>query len=138
MKSKISILIAASFLFSSCLASLQVKKQRSSSYENISFSQVWEAALKSVEDMGFTIKEANKEEIKLPAFSEWKGVISAEGEKNALTQVKPPQLYVTLREKGGRIEVDCQATQPRQMIDYGETKKNLRRFFEYLSQNLSR
>ena len=134
MRSKIIGLGLAS-LFLVCCASIQVKKQESNFYENFSFNAVWNAALEAVKDMGFTIIDSDRG-ISLPAFSEQKGYIHAEGEKNSLTQRVSPQLQITIEKKGGKIFVDCQAIQPKQLFDFGKSRKNIKKFFERLNVNL--
>jgi len=122
-------------VFIAC-ASFQVKKKESFQYKNVSFEAVWAAASKALQEMDFEIKETKKEKIGLPAYSEWTGYILAEGKRNFLTQVAAPQMRITIKRQGGRVEVTCEAIQPKQVVDYGGTRKNIDRFYHLLNKNL--
>lgn len=135
MKTKLLLGILASLALA-CCASWQVKKQESATYGDLPFDRVWNAAVKSLEEMEFVVKDSKKEKIGLPAFSEWTGDIYAEGKKSILTQVTTPQLRVHIKRQGGKVEVRCEAVQPKQLVDYGKSKENVRKFFERLNQNL--
>jgi hypothetical protein len=136
MTSKTAGLGLAFLILVSC-ASMQVKRQEANSYEHFSFDAVWNAALEAAKDMGYTIKESDKG-VSLPAFSEQKGHIFAEGEKGPLPLEEPPQLHITIERKKGKVFVNCQAIQPKRLIDFGKSKKNVKKFFEYLNRKLNK
>ncbi len=135
-KARGGILIILALLALQSCASFQVKKQATYNYKDMPFEVVWNAALKSLNQMDFEIKDSKKEKIGLPAYSEWKGYILAEGKRNIFTQVASPQMRVHIKRQGGKVEVSCEATQPKQFMDLGETKKNIEKFYALLSKNL--
>jgi len=127
LKLKFTILSFVILSVISC-ASLQTQKQESAYFDAFDFELVWDAAANAVRDMGFVIKNMEK----------GSGFIYAEGGRNILTQNEPPQLNVSVIEENGRIRVDCQSVQPGQLLDYGASQKNARKFFEALNKNLNK
>ena len=112
-------------------ASIQAKKSEATLfYENFSFDDVWSAALKTINGMGFEVTKEEKE----------KGLIVA-GKRGELLIAGPPFLNIHLREYGERIAVDCRAimkgtsyrTEPEGKM---EIKRYQRTFFYTLNKNL--
>jgi hypothetical protein len=130
------ILVSLIFLTFAGCASFQVKKQGSFNYRDMPFETVWNAAIRSLDEMGFEIKDSKKEKIGLPAYSEWTGYIFAVGKRNVFTQVAAPQMRVNIKRQGGKVEVSCEAVQPKQFVDYGGSKKNIEKFHSLLNKNL--
>ena len=136
-KIRIIGLLSGFLVFSGCMGSMQVKREGSAHYK-VPFNRAWEAALQAVQDMEFTVTNTQRDQIGLPAFKKWSGTITAEGRKNMLLQVHPPQLIITVRDSGESIRVVCRAVQDKQMIDYGISTRNKNRFFELFNQHLKR
>jgi hypothetical protein len=132
---RFTILAVLCALLTGCFGSMQVKREGSRSFQK-PFDDVWAASLKALNEMEFTVTSTKKDQIGLPAFKKWSGTITAEGSKNVLLQAKPPRLNITVRDKGGKIEVICEAIQDKQMIDYGISSKNKNRFLEILDRLL--
>jgi len=124
-------------VFPNC-ASFQVRKQAAVHYRDMPFETVWNAAIQSLEEMGFEVKDSKKEKIGLPAYSEWTGSIFAEGKRNIFTQVAAPQMNVAIKRQGGKVQVLCEAVQPKQFVDYGGSKKNIEKFYSLLNRNLQK
>ena len=98
--------------FAGC-ASFQVKKQGAFNYRDMPFETVWNAAIKSLDEMGFEIKDSKKEKIGLPAYSEWTGYIFAQGKRSFFTQVAAPQMRINIKRQGGKVEVSTPAEMTR-------------------------
>jgi len=82
------------FLLSGCMGSMQVKREGSAHYK-VPFNQAWEAALRAVKDMEFTVTNTQRDQIGLPAFRGDGPAPFLEGRKNVLLQVHPPQIIIT-------------------------------------------
>ncbi len=86
MKTNFLVLGTVTLFLLSCAGSMQVRKEQSTFYQDHSFDEVWNASIKAIRDIGFTIKNMEKES----------GFIYAEGGRNVWTQNEPPQLNVTI------------------------------------------
>jgi hypothetical protein len=121
----------------SCVSKIKVQKEETNVFSNVSFDAVWTAALKSVAEMGYTVKEQDKNKGKnLPTFREQVGYINAQGDRKILSMNQAPRLKITVRRAEDKVRVLCQVIQPGQFIDYGNTKKAIKEFFERLNAAL--
>ena len=126
MKGKMIVIGGLCLILLNCMGSMQVKQEASKFYENYSFDEVWVASLRAIQDIGFTIKNTEKES----------GLIYAEGGRNVITQNESPQLNIMVIESGEKVHVDCRAVQPGQIVDYGAGKKNINKFLIALNKRL--
>lgn len=107
----------------------QTIKQEATFLENHTFEEVWNASIKAINDIEFTVDSMDKEA----------GFIAAERGKKAFLEKAPPRLAVMIKEVGGKVYVDCKVLQKNQYIDIGGTgKKTVRNFMIALNQNLNR
>ncbi len=107
----------------------QTIKQETTFLENHTFEEVWNASIKAINDIEFTVDSMDKEA----------GFIAAERGKKAFLEKAPPRLSVMIKEVGGKVYVDCKVLQKDQFIDLGGTgKKAVRNFMIALNQNLNR
>ena len=100
--------------------------QKTQSYKNLSFDEVWSAALKSIDEMGFIIQSAKKKI----------GLIHAEAKMNPDPQFLPPRMNVIIREENSRIDVNFHIELPGQRDDTGKRRTYANRFFKALKRNL--
>ncbi len=124
MKRVLLIFGTSLFIFFGC-ASTQVSKKDSLSVSK-PFDVVWAASVQSISDMGFAIKSSDKAG----------GIISAEGGRNLIIHNEAPRLNVYIRKINDQVSIDCQATQPGQIVDYGSSSHNVKEFFDALQKNL--
>ena len=137
MKKYIILIGIFAVLQASCLSKIKVQKEETNVYSNASFDAVWAAALKSVAEMGYELKEQDKKKGKnLPTFREQVGYIYAKGNRKLLSMNQAPQLKITIRRAENRVSVLCQVIQPGQFIDYGNTGKTIKEFFGRLNKAL--
>ena len=107
----------------------QTIKQETTFLENHTFEEVWNASIKAINDIEFTVDSMDKEA----------GFIAAERGRRAIVENAPPRLSVMIKEVGGKVYVDCKVLQKNQVIDIGGAgKKAVRNFIIALNQNLNR
>lgn len=107
----------------------QTIKQEATFLENHTFDEVWNASIKAINDIEFTVDSMDKEA----------GFIAAERGRKAFVENAPPRLSVMIKEVGGKVYVDCKVLQKNQYIDLGGTgRKTVRNFMIALNQNLNR
>ncbi|TET72427.1 MAG: hypothetical protein E3J44_02555 [Candidatus Aminicenantes bacterium] len=107
----------------------QTIKQEATFLENHTFEEVWNASIKAINDIKFTVDSMDKEA----------GFIAAERGRRAIFENAPPRLSVMIKEVGGKVYVDCKVLQKNQFIDIGGVgKKTVRKFMIALNQNLNR
>lgn len=96
--------------------------------KNRTFDEVWEASIKAVNDIEFTIDSVDKES----------GFIAAERGRHVLGGDAPPRISVLVKESERSVSVDCKVLQKEQFIDVlGMGKKIIREFMIALNQNLN-
>jgi hypothetical protein len=92
------------------------------------FDEVWEASIKAVNDIEFTIDSIDKEA----------GFIGAERGTHPLGGDAPPRISIIVKESDRDVSVDCRVLQKEQFIDVlGMGKKIVREFMMALNQNLN-
>ena len=124
MKKLLLILLILAFV--SCIR--QVVDTDTTFLENHSFDEVWEASIKAVNDIDFTVDSMDKEA----------GFITAESGTHVLQEV-PPRLSIMIKEIGGNVSVDCRMLQKEQFVDlFGVGRKIVRKFMTALNLNLNR
>jgi hypothetical protein len=106
---------------------IQTVKTESSYWQNRTYDQVWEASIKAVNDIEFTIDSIDRES----------GFIGAESGRYVLGGDAPPRLSIMIREFGDSVSVDCKVLQKEQLVDIlGIGKKIIREFMIALRENL--
>ncbi len=106
----------------------QTIKQETTFLENHTFEEVWNATIKAINDIEFTVDSMDKEA----------GFIGAERGRHVFEKA-PPRLAVMIKEVSGKVYVDCKVLQKNQIIDIGKRgKKAVRNFMMALNQNLNR
>lgn len=97
-------------------------------FESHTFDEVWEASLKAVSDIDFTIDSVDRET----------GFITAERGRHTL-QNAPPRLSIMIEEYGNKVSVRCRILQKEQYVDiFGFGGKTVREFMTALNLNLNR
>jgi len=100
--------------------------QKTQSYSNISFDEIWSAALQSVDEIDFVVRKATKEI----------GFIHALAKMNPDLSYLPPQINVIIREENGRIDVNFHIELPGQRDESGIRRGYANQFFKALKRNL--
>lgn len=96
--------------------------------KNRTFEEVWEASIKAVNGIEFTIDSLDKEA----------GFIGAERGSHPLGGDAPPRLSIMLKKYDRDVSVDCKVLQKEQFVDaLGMGKKIVREFMIALNQNLN-
>ena len=116
------------FLMISTAACIQqTVHQRASLYENLSFDEVWDATIKAVYDIKFTVDSLDRES----------GFISALRGKDVL-QHAPPRLSIMISDLEGKVYVDCKVLQQDQFFDIlGHGNRTIRDLYNALNANLA-
>jgi hypothetical protein len=116
------------FLLAAATACIQqTVHQRSTFLDNHSFDEVWDATVKAVYDIKFTVDSADRES----------GFIGALRGKDVL-QHAPPRLSIMISDRGGRVFVDCKVLQQEQFIDImGYGNRTIRNLLAALNANLN-
>ena len=123
MKKLLALLIVLTFL--SCTE--QIINQDSTFLDNHTFDEVWEASIRAVKDIDFTIDSMDKET----------GFISAESGKR-IFESEPPRISILIKEMDSKVSVDCRVLQ-KEFIDLaGHGKRTVRDFMTALNMNLNR
>ncbi|MGD9345344.1 MAG: hypothetical protein PVH84_05745 [Candidatus Aminicenantes bacterium] len=123
MKKFMAFFIVLAFL--SCTQ--QIINQDTTFLDNHTFEEVWEASVRAVKDIDFTIDSMDKET----------GFISAESGRRVF-ESKPPRLSIMITEMDNKVSVDCRVLQ-KEFIDLGgHGKKTVRNFMTALNMNLNR
>jgi hypothetical protein len=105
----------------------QTIKQEATFLENHTFEDVWNASIKAINDIEFTVDSMDKDA----------GFIAAERGRYPFEK-SPPRLSIMIKEVGGKVHVDCKVLKKEQYIDIGGTaKKAVRNFMIALNQNLN-
>jgi hypothetical protein len=119
--------VAMILAFISCIN--QTVKTESTFLEGRSYEEVWEASIRAVNDIDFTIDSMDK----------LSGFIGAESGQHILGGDAPPRLSIMIKEYGESVNVDCRVLQKEQFVDlFGVGKKIVRDFWMALNQNLNR
>lgn len=100
--------------------------QRTRSYKKYSFDDVWSAALRSIDDVGFAVRNTTKKV----------GLIQAVAKVNPEPRYLPPLMNVVIKEEEQRIDVNFHVELPGQRDDSGQRRKIADRFFKALRKNL--
>ena len=121
--------IFLALLILACVSCLnQTVNTKTTFLENRTFDEVWEASIKAVNDIDFTIDSIDKEA----------GFIGAERGTHVLGGDAPPRLSIMVKEYEKSVSVDCKVLQKEQFIDVlGMGKKIVREFMVALNQNLN-
>ncbi len=100
--------------------------QQTQSYKNYSFDEVWSAALMSVEDVEFIVRNATKRI----------GLIKAVEKMNPDPRHLPPVMNVVIRKEDSRVDVNFHIELPGQRNDIGKRRVYANQFFSALKKNL--
>ncbi len=105
----------------------QTIKQEATFLESHTFEEVWNASIKAIDDIEFTVDSMDKDA----------GFIAAERGRHVFEK-SPPKLSIMIKEVGGKVHVDCKVFKKEQYIDIGGTgRKAVRNFMIALNQNLN-
>lgn len=105
----------------------QTIHQKSTFLDNRSFDEVWDATIKAVYDIKFTVDSVDRES----------GFIGALRGKDVL-QHAPPRLSILISDLGGRVFVDCKVLQQEQFVDVmGHGNRTIRDLLIALNANLN-
>lgn len=121
-KTLILLLLAAA---TACVQ--QTIHQRSTFLDNHSFDEVWDATIKAVYDIKFTVDSVDRES----------GFIGALRGKDVL-QKAPPRLSILISDLEGRVFVDFKVLQQDQYVDImGYGNRTIRDLLTALNANLN-
>ncbi len=111
-----------------CLSCInQTVETESTFLDGHTYEEVWEASIRAVNDIDFTIDGMDIEA----------GFIGAESGPHLLGGDGPMRLSILIKEYGERVRLDCRVLQKEQLIDlFGVGKKIVRDFYVALNQNL--
>lgn len=105
----------------------QTVHQKASFIDNRSFDEVWDATIKAVYDIKFTVDSLDRES----------GFISALRGKDVL-QEAPPRLSILISDLEGKIFIDCKVLQQDQFFDLlGHGNRTIRNLYSALNANLN-
>jgi len=100
--------------------------QKTESYKNYSFDDVWSAALISVEEAEFIVRNATKRI----------GLIKAVAKMNPDPRHLRPVMNVVIRKENSRVDVNFHIELPGQRNDTGKRRAYADQFFRALKKNL--
>lgn len=122
---------AASVVLTFCLlscASVQeneyedIELQESKTFKNCTFEEAWEAAIRSVKDIGFNVHKRLLKE----------GFIYAQGKEDPDSIHLPPHMNIYIRRKHNEINVRCHVVIPRDPSNYEISSGYVDSFFAAL------
>ncbi len=105
----------------------QVVRTEATLLRGHSFEEVWNAAIKAVNDIDFTIDSMDKDA----------GFIGAESGPH-ITQEAPPRLSIMIEETGSDVSLNCRVLQKEHIDLFGTGKKIVNKFMAALNSNLNR
>jgi len=118
-------LVLLIFAFASCTQ--QIINQDMTFLDKHTFDEVWEASIKAVDDIEFTIDSIDKET----------GFISAESGRRVF-ESNPPRMSIMITEMNSKVSVDCKVLQKEYIDLGGHGMKTVRNFMTALNMNLNR
>lgn len=119
--------LLASLVLAFLSCTQQIINQDMTFLDNHGFDEVWEASLRAVNDIDFTIDSVDKAA----------GFISAESGMRVF-ESSPPRLSIFIKEMNGKVRVDCRVLQKEHIDLGGHGKKTVRDFMAALNMNLNR
>lgn len=99
---------------------------KTQSYRQYSFDDIWTAALRSTDDIGFIVRKATKKV----------GLIHAEAKTNPDPRYVLPRMNVIIKDRMGKVEVNFHIEFPGQRNNTGKRRTLANRFFKALRKNL--
>ena len=126
---KKSILTALALLLAGCATTYHLPEAERSRAYLAGEEEVWEAAMASVDDIGLSLVEAEREHGRIRARAGW-----------SIWDLKGHKLLVTIRPvEEGRIRVDANAetVSDDQDIDFGRSKRIVRDYLNALDRRLA-
>jgi hypothetical protein len=130
MRIKIIELVLTLLLVASCASkqeqSPEYISQNSKFYESSSFAEVWSSSMRSIEELGFMIREAIRD----------KGLLDAIYEDESAPDSPPSLLNVMIIQELGQIKVNCLALMSGDQGNYQTTLAYVQDFFTYLEKYL--
>jgi hypothetical protein len=122
----------AFLLLTSCTSVLHENEnpvfEMSRTYERFSYDEIWKAAIESLHDIDFVLKN----EI------EQSGFVYAQAKKNPDPRYLPPHMNIIVREENGEIRVNCHVVVPSRSHALGTERSYANRFFKALDNNLKK
>jgi len=100
--------------------------QETKTFEDFSFGEVWDAALRSVGEIDFTVQKRLVES----------GFIYAQGKKDPDSLYLPPHMNIYVRQESSKISVHCHVVIPGDPSNYEFSSAYVDLFFTALYKNL--
>jgi len=100
--------------------------QETKSFEDFTFSQIWDAALQSVAEIDFVVQKKMVES----------GFIYAQGKADPNSLYLPPHMNIYIRQEYGKISARCHVTIPGNRDDYKHSSSYVNLFFSAMYKNL--
>jgi hypothetical protein len=118
----------AALLTLACLSCInQTVSTESTFLEGHTYDQVWDASIKAVSDIDFTIDGMDRES----------GFIGAESGPHVLAGDSPTRISIMIREYEEKVGLNCRVLQKEQFVDlFGVGKKIVNDFLIAVNQNL--
>jgi hypothetical protein len=105
----------------------QTVHQKTTFLDKHDFDEVWDATIKAVYDIKFTVDSVDRES----------GFISALRGKDVL-QHAPPRLSIMISDLDGKVFIDCKVLQQEQFFDiFGHGNRTIRNLLTALNTNLN-
>ncbi len=105
----------------------QTVHQKTTFLDDHDFDEVWDATIKAVYDIEFTVDSMDRDS----------GFISAQRGQDVL-QHAPPRLSIMISDLDGKVFVDCTVLQKEQFIDIlGHGNRTIRKLLTALNMNLN-
>ena len=100
--------------------------QETKSFEDFTFGEVWDAALRSVTEIDFTVQKSIVES----------GFIYAQGKEDPDSLYLPPHMNIYVRQESSKISVHCHVVIPGDPSNYEFSSGYVDLFFTALYKNL--
>ena len=105
----------------------QTVHQKTTFLDRYNFDEVWDATIKAVYDIKFTVDSVDRES----------GFISALRGQDVL-QSAPPRLSILISDLDGKVFIDCKVLQQEQFFDLlGHGNRTIRNLMSALNTNLN-
>lgn len=114
-------------IFACVCCTQQIINRDTTFLDNHTFDEVWNASIKAVDDIDFTIDSVDKSA----------GFIAAESGPRVFEDV-PPRLSILIEEVDGKVRIDCKVLQKEYIDIAGHGRRTVKNFLAALNMNLNR